>query len=214
MDAAEARRLAQAYLNEQLGSRAPLTMELAASFNEAPLDNQGQAFVFSFDLSGGASSHAPSNVENAGCAPQRHFVVAGDTQPNYFPAYAFDADDGYSYHIGTSFLLEMGVQRVQMDEPPGARERLMRFLLTYARAEQLGEIRVAAIFACQEQFFVIYDVRIDADRFYCMGCDCPPGCYALTRFPPQVALRLHLGKLIRAEARTEKRPLSEPNAPE
>ena len=65
---------------------------------------------------------------------------------------------------------------------------------------------MAALFQCEERLFAVYRLTLNgAETAYFMGGDCPPGFYRLTEHPPQVALRLHLGKLIRAEARAEKR---------
>jgi hypothetical protein len=49
----------------------------------------------------------------------------------------------------------------------------------------------------------IYRLRVGGLEVYGCGADCPPGFYPLTPHPPQVVLRLHLGQVIRHEARAE-----------
>jgi len=187
---------AVAYLKEQLGERAPDYVRFEGAFDERPLEGEGRAALFSFE----------AEAADDGCqpGPLKHYVAVGRTQPNYFPAYEMGGDDAYSFHVGTRFMLEMAIQRVDdAREPPGARDALRRFVAGYAPGVAIEDERLAALFRCDEAYFAVYRVRLGAEEYYCMGADCPPGFHRLTRFPPQMALRLHLGKVIRAEARQE-----------
>lgn len=202
MSAADVRsveRDAIAFLATQLGPRAPQYLSLLAEFDEKPLDGEGRTLIFAFDL--------PPASEAAACAgyDPRHLVAAGDTVANFFPAYGFDADDAYSFHIGTRFMLEMGISRVDAAlEPPDSRRLLRAFVENYAGGVPSEEAELAALFRCDEGYYAVYRLSVGGQDVYCMGADCPPGFYKLTQFPPQTALRLHLGKLIRAEAKSQK----------
>ncbi|MBI5863124.1 MAG: hypothetical protein HZB38_01160 [Planctomycetes bacterium] len=188
------------YLRAELGPRAPSQAMFEAAFDESPLEGEGPACLFSFELIPSPGAAACSETE------RRHFVVVGATTANYFPAYELSADDAYSFHIGTRFMLEMGVQRVDAPvEPPGARERLHAVLREVAAGARLSSPELAGLFRCEDDYFAVYRLSVNDESVYALGADCPPGFYRLTRYPPQTALRLHLGKLIREEARQARR---------
>lgn len=196
LDVRETERDALHYLREQLGPRAPEYLTLEGEFAEAPLEGEGATMVFSFFL----------DIPGAGCdaGRRKHFVAAGQTQANYFPDFAFDAGDAYSFHIGTRFMLAMGIARLEPEnEPPGARELLRRCIENCAPGADLETVELAALFRCGEEDFAVYRVRVGGKDYYALGADCPPGFYEKTDCPPQTVLRLHLGKLIRAEARQD-----------
>jgi hypothetical protein len=186
------------YLRAELGEYVPESIRFEANFDEKALDGEGAASVFSFEarVGGGECSAGAS----------RFYVVSGETATNYFPAYGFDADDAYSFHIGTIFMVKMRVSRIaDEDEPAGARESLQNLIRAYIHSEptSIGPAQVAAVFRCEDFVFVVYRIEIEDRPVYAMGGDCPPGFYTLTEYPPQTALRLHLGKVIREEARRD-----------
>jgi hypothetical protein len=186
------------YLKGQLAARAPQTLRFEGEFDEQPLEGEGPTALFSFELSPGADV---SSGAQPGAAELKHYVAVGETEPNFFPAYGLDPDDAYSFHLGTRFVLEMGLQVVDATyEPPAARSLLHAALRNYAAGAKLEQEELAALFRCEEGLFAVYRLTLDGREVYCMGADCPPGFYHMTEHPPQVALRLHLGKLIRAEA--------------
>lgn len=189
---------ARAFLAAQFGPRAPGELTIALIVEENPLEGEGRTAIFRFDLEPG-----PGAAKSPGCATadRGHYVAVGATTPNYFPAYDLPPDDAYSFHIGTRFMLEMEIQRVDSGlEPPGARDGLRRFLTARGLALDTAE-ELAALFRCEDDYFAVYRVSIGGVGYYFMGADCPAGFHAMTRHPPQAALRLHLGKLIRREAR-------------
>lgn len=209
---------ALAFLGTHLGERAPQTLTPVGEFDEAPLEGEGRTTLFSFDLPGsspvgGGSADGERRAQPAAAAPvagsqacaaqaARHYVAVGCTAPNYFPAYDLTPDQAYSLHVGTRFMLEMELQRVDASlEPPSARETLQR-LLADRQAVLDGPVELAALFRCEDEFYAVYRVSVDGAALYYLGADCPPGFYAMTQFPPQAALRLHLGQLIRREARS------------
>lgn len=193
LDIRAVERSAVEYLSAQLGDRAPRFLSLEAEFDESPLEGEGATALFAFELETG---------EPCTRAPAKHYVAAGMTTPNFFPAYGLSADDAYSFHLGTRFMLELELRLVDESlEPPGARQHLRALIAQRAAGAPLGDETLAALFKCDDAYYAIYRLRIGDDEFYAMGADCPAGFYRMTAHPPQAALRLHLGKLIRAEAR-------------
>lgn len=186
------------YLRGQLGTRAAVKLRFEQDFNERPLDGEGATALFSFEL---LAERGVGSGARSGPAEVKHYVAIGETEPNFFPAYGLSADDAYSFHVGTRFVLEMGLQVVDTTyEPPTARSLLHAAVRNYAAGAKLEKEELAALFRCEEGLFAVYRLTLDGQDVYCMGADCPPGFYRMTEHPPQVALRLHLGKLVRAEA--------------
>lgn len=198
------RTAAETYLKSVLGDRAPAMLRSEAEFDERPLDGEGAVRLYSFEVTVGG---APGLCETASA---RHFVVVGETEPNYFPAYDLTPDQAYSFHIGTRFMLVMELQKIDAaSEPPGAREQMRRFVASYARGAALESEELAGLFRCEDAYFAVYRIRLAGSDLYCMGGDGPPGFYEKTQYPPQIALRLHLGNSIRAEAQAAAAPKSE-----
>lgn len=194
----ELRAAALSYLQEQLRDRAPASADFAAAFDESPLDGEGPAALFRFELRPGGPAGA--------CAADdalRHFVVVGETAPNYSPAFGLSDDDAYSLHIGTRFLLEMGLEKLDADqagEPLRATaERLARDCNPTAT---IADVQCVLAFRCQESIFGVVRLSIGAQPVYAIIGDVAPGFVEQVDHPPQMALRLHLGRVIRAEART------------
>jgi hypothetical protein len=194
--------LANAYLAQQLAERAPTTLMYEGTFDEQPLDGEGRTTLFSFVLPATGLPAGPLGQRPG----ERHYVAVGETEPNYFPSYGLGSDDGYSLHLGLHFALELGIRFVAPAlEPPRARAALEEFARACAPGAQLGGVELPALFRCDEQYFAVYRLTLDGQAVYCLGADCPPGFYRLTPHPPQVALHLHLGQLIRAEAQQARR---------
>jgi hypothetical protein len=186
---------ARAYLDEQLGDRAPRELQLVGVFEERPLAGEGQTAIFAFQTE-------PANeVVAQQPAALHYYVVVGETEPNYYPTYGFDAEDAYSLHIGTRFMLGMNMTLVDAPEDlPDARQAVTMMVRDYLPDAAVGEPELATVMRCAEDLFAVYRVSVNDQQVYFMGADLPPGFYELTEHPPQVALRLHLGKLIRQEA--------------
>ena len=86
---------------------------------------------------------------------------------------------------------------------PGAdRKRLADALAGVAVGVPYTE-RPAGLFQCGEEVFAAYRVTLRDRTVYCFGADCPPGFEERSDLPPQAALRLHLGRIIRADARAD-----------
>ncbi len=188
----QSERDALAYLRAELGERAPQSVRFEREFDESPLDGEGRTALLSFEL--------PAVADAPACGPARCFVAIGQTQANYFPAYDLAVDDAYSFHVGTRFMLELAVRQVDPSlEPPGARESLAELVRRYAGSGP-ESLELAALFRCEDDYFAVYRLDVAGEPLYAMGADCAPGFYPMTNHPPQAALRLHLGKLIRAES--------------
>ncbi len=197
LDVREVERQALDYLAEQLREAAPRYLVLEGEYDERPLEGEAAAMVFSFELNvSGASEHCPGG-------PRRHYVVAGRTAPGYFPAYGWGPDEAYSVHIGTRFMLETRLHIVDAAlEPPGARAGLLAALTQFGDGATADLVDLAALFRVDDEaYFAVYRLRVRERDYYAFGGDCAPGFYEMTDRPPQAVLRLHLGQLIRHEAR-------------
>lgn len=198
---AEARR----HLSEQLGQRAPEKLVYEGKFEESPLAGEGSASVFSFLLASssgraGCASTAESVAPNSDAPDARHFVVVGDTRPNYFPGYGLNVDDAYSFHIGTRFAVDMRLGLTGLaDEPADARHKLQSALDSVAAGSRRCDPQLEGVFRVDVETYCVYRLSFDGKDVFAVGGDLPVGFYELTQWPPQVALRLHLGKLIRTE---------------
>ncbi|MBK9119147.1 MAG: hypothetical protein IPM18_06035 [Phycisphaerales bacterium] len=187
---------ARTYLASELGTRAPTVLQFAAAFEEQPLEGEGSVALFRFDLP----------PDGGTCAKEHtgHYVVVGCTEPNYFPAYEQDSEGAYDFHIGTRYALGVGLARVASErEPATARRALQHLVSTCNPGIVIEREELAGLFDTGAQLFAVYRLRLAGQEVYCLGADCPPGFYSLTKYPPQVVLRLHLGRLIRNEARDE-----------
>lgn len=185
------------FLRAQLGDRAPQRVIFEHAFSEAPLEGEGPAAVVSFELAPEAAGPCPGEAND-------FYAVVGETQPNYYPSYGLTPDDVYSLHIGTRFMLEMGLQRTDNAvAPPEALSAVRGFLIRHVPEDRIKEIEVELVMRGEDAVWVVYRVTIGEQRFFCPAGDCPTGCYEMTEHPPQVALRLHLGKIIRAEPAEE-----------
>lgn len=224
------RAMAEEYLRRELGPRAPGRLRWVGTFDDRPLEGIGPASVYAFELNDGwvGPSELPgpsrqsvgAECQAAGPAgPARRpldcYVVVAETEPSYFPAYGLDAGQAYSFYLGTRFMVEMRMQRVDPQrEPPYARDRLARVVKQYVPHADVSGAELALLLSCEDQYFAVYRLELEGQSLYVMGADCPPGFYRLTEHPPQVALRLHLGQLIRAEARAARGEDSAAGSPE
>lgn len=93
----ESREQARTYLRRELRDLAPADLHLVGCFDEAPLEGEGRAAVFTIELpAAGAGGWEPC-----------HYVIAGQTEPDYFTRYGLTPDEAYSFHIGGRFMLVM-----------------------------------------------------------------------------------------------------------
>jgi hypothetical protein len=187
-------RSARQYLTGQLGSAAPADLALAAEFDEHPLEGEGRVSIFTFTAAPG------------GNPPEQFFVVAGQTQPNYYPSWGLSADEVYSLHIGTRFMLVLEISQLTPAQLPATLEKdTVESLATLAPGAPIGDFRAVAAFALEDHKHAVARCRIAGQEVYVVTADLPLGIYQRVDLPPHVVYRIHLGNVIRLE-----RPDSEP----
>jgi hypothetical protein len=182
------REYALSYLRGQLGEAAPAALGAATLFTHCPLEGEGPVILFGFEADRGGGR-------------EPYYVAVGRTEPNYYPAYGLDADDAYSLHLGTRFMLVMGV--AQRPERAGdaydAAGDARAIAVRVAGDRPVEDVRVAATFDVDGQLHSVLRARLAGEEVYIMGRDAPPGFSRRTDLPPQVVYRLHLGVVLRRE---------------
>ncbi len=178
-----------AYLAERFPAGAPAGLTCPRFFDDAPLEGEGTVVIYRFTASPGGQT-----CEN-------YHVVVGETEANYYPAYGLDAEDAYHLHLGTRFMLVMGVAqadaRSEADYDAAAEAR--RIVDHVAPGEPIAEVEVATAFDVGGQFHAIVRCSIAAEPVYLFGGDCQPGFSRRRDLAPQVVYRLHLGRILRRE---------------
>jgi hypothetical protein len=194
------------FLRAKLGGDAPERISLAARFDDKPLEREGPMSVFTFTATIG------------GIDPQAYWVVAGRTEPNYYPNWGLSADEIYSVHLGTRFMLVVGVSRVEPSEVPveAAAERLRQVIAQVAPGEPVEFLSTedlpmprpipAACFRVENELHAVFRARIGPEVVYVLGLECPPGIYRDVHLLPHVIYRRHIGTLIRRERDDEATP--------
>jgi len=181
-------QLALDYLSTELGDDAPETLVEVGQFDENVLENEGPVTIFTFSVSLGGN---PEGL---------FFVVAGQTGPNYYPACDFCADQMYSLHLGTRFMLVMEIQRLDLEKlAPSLESEISEALGRIAPREVISEFRPVAAFTLEGQKHAVCRLRIANEEVYVLGGDLPLGVYREIGLPPHVVYRLHLGQIIRME---------------
>lgn len=182
-----------AFLREQLGEAAPPSLSYPVIFPRSPLEGDGPCVVFRFvaDLGGGG--------------PENYYLVTGQTEPNYYPAYGLDPDEAFSLHLGTRFMLVLGVaQRDPLPDDEYDPSRDARSIVDRVAPEaSLEEVRVAALLDVDGSLHAVLRCRIGREEAYIMGREAPPGFSRRVDLPPLVAYRLHVGSVLRVERAPE-----------
>lgn len=183
------RDFALSYLRGQLGKAAPDRVETAAVFERSPLAGEGAVAVFKF------------MADRSGHRPEAHYVVVGRTEPNFYPAYELDADEAFSLHLGTRFMLVMAV--AQCGPEPGddydAEADARTIVERIAPGKPVDDVRVRACFDVDGGIHSVLSCTIAGEAVYVMARDAPPGFSRRIDLPPQVVYRLHLGWVLRGE---------------
>lgn len=188
-DESELRSLALSYLSAQLGAHAPAELGAARLFDASVLEGEGRVAVFEFDASPGGGERGA------------YFVVVGETEPNYFPRWTLTAEEQFRVHLGTRFMLVVGIGQARDEEwagyePLGDVERMAGQVAPGAR---VTEARAAAMFRAGEELHAVCRCRIGGEEVYALTRDAPPGFYRRCELPPHVVYRLHLGTLLERE---------------
>jgi aminopeptidase C len=179
---------ARAYLTEQLADDAPSELVPVAQFSESPLEGEGAATVFQFTAS------------LQGNPPETFYVVAGETEPNYYPAWDLSADEIYSVHVATRFMLVLEVQSEPVENlPDDTRHSVEQALQQVVPGEAISHFEPQLAFRVEQDLHAVSRIRIANEDVYVVSGNLPLGIYRQVDRPPHVIYRLHLGTIIRSE---------------
>ena len=182
------REYALAYLREQLREDAPTELAAGRVFERSPLEGEGATVVFEFRARRGATES------------DRYYVVVGQTEPNYYPAYGLDFDEAYSLHLGTRFMLVMGVAQCPPPDGFDAISAARTVVDRISPAAPIEGLSIAACFDVQGERHVVIRASVANQDVYIMAGEAPAGFSHRVDLPPPAAYRLHLGGVIRSEA--------------
>lgn len=190
------REVAMDYLREQLREDAPAALGEMTYFERSPLEGEGQTFIFEFMAARGAPDVS------------RYAVVVGDTEPNYYPAEDLTAEELFELHLGTRFMLVLGVSMVphaeaRIDDQYDMHLDARQIVARVAPDAVLSELEPAATFRVGEELHTVLRCRLNGQPIYIMGRDAPLGFSARTHLHPHVAYRLHLGHVLRREMNSD-----------
>lgn len=179
---------AMAFLAERLGADAPAAIELIGERPGGELEGEGAVSIYRFRAAIG------------GEAETEYVVVAGETEPNYYPTWGLDADRVYSLHLGTRFMLVLEIGQLPLDQlPSDLPASIAEFVASAAPGEPYVDGGAAAAFVVDDELHAVWRARIGDDDVYVIGGGAPPGIYRLASVPPHAVYRIHLGNVIRAE---------------
>lgn len=177
------------YLKEQLRDDAPQSLGPGTVFAQSPLEGEGAVVVFPFE-----SSH--------GAAPDPNYYVAvGASQANYYPAYGLNVQEAYELHLGTRFMLVMGVAlRPPRPEDDFELEREARRVVDrVAPSAEIDKLELAASFDVEGQLHAVLRCTLAGKPVYVMAGEAPIGFSQKVHLPAPVAYRLHIGHVLRHE---------------
>jgi len=187
---------ALAYLREQLGSDAPHTLGDPTVFTWSPLEGEGAAAVFAFSATRGTNQ------------PTAYYVVAGETESNYYAAEDLTPEEAWELHLGTRFMLVLGVAQMPIsgapEDPPydmqGDAELIVRRVSDTA---SIDNVHLAAMFDVDGHKHAVLRARLSGKPVYIMARDAPHGFSTKTHLSPHFAYRLHIGHVLRREAKPD-----------
>jgi hypothetical protein len=194
----EWRNYALFYLADQLGSAAPKTLVNPALFPRSPLAGEGPTVLFEF------------TADLSGRGEEPYHVIVGKTQPNYYPAYGLSAEEAFDLHLGTRFMLVMGValmKEISSEHSAGGSSETAYDAAVDARGivdrvapgATIDDLKIAASFDVDGRIHTVLRCRVAGEPAYVMGRDAPPGFSRRVDLPAQVVFRLHLGQVLRHE---------------
>ncbi len=183
------RAFALAYLAEAMRESAPSVLGNAAIFPSSPLEGEGAVAVFEFE------------AQRSSLDAKRFFVTVGQTEANYYPAYDLTSDEAFSLHLGTRFMLVLGIGQATATQLASVDAALAAKVVVNRVSPDLsvGDARVAAAFDVDGELHLIVSCRIGGRESYVMSGEAPPGIYERPTLPPQVVYRMHLGQVLRTE---------------
>ncbi len=131
--------------------------------------------------------------------------MVGQTEPNYYPAGGLEADDAFVLHLGTRFMLVMGIGLAGDDnlKDYDVVADIRQIVDRVVPGEPIEEVEIATAFSVSGDLHVVVRCRLAGESVFVFAGDCPPGFDRRTDLSPQVAYRLHLGRLLLNEQRNE-----------
>ncbi len=187
------RQFALEYLRAELKGASPDRLGGPHLCTESPLEGEGAIVAFSFVADFGVGD------------AQRHWVVVGRTEANYYPDYELEPGDVFCLHWGTRFMSVLGVPRIDdnagddYDASNDAREILDRI----APGKPIEAVETPVTFDVEGQKHAVLRCRLDDESIYIFGRDAPPGFSRRINLPPHVAYRIHLGRVLMREPNPE-----------
>ncbi len=184
------------YLRSELREAAPTELADPALYPLSPLEGESASVIFEFRTS------------RAGETPERYAVVVGETEPNYYAVGDLTPDEIFELHLGTRFMLVMGVSQIPPGQPDDDSnydvrkdaELIVQRAVTNARLE---DVSIAAMFNVDGEKHAVIKALVNGRAVYIMGRDAPMGFSTRTEFAPHIAYRLHIGHVLRREADPE-----------
>ena len=176
------------YLRGVMRDRAPERLGTHQVFDASPLEGEGPTVLFEFFL--------PSTTS----AAERFFVAGGQTEPNYYPALDLGFEDAFALHLGTRFMLVLGVGvSAEVARPEIDVAKAVQTLVWSVRpGEAVSDIRLAAGFDVEGRFHGVAQCTVGNQKAYAFIGEAPPGFSTQVDHPPQVAYRIHLGRALLA----------------
>ncbi len=181
------------YLREHLRERAPAQLGPHHIFDKSPLEGEGPVVLFEF---------TPA-IEPRG--PEQFFVAVGQTELNYYAAQDLSPDDMFALHLGTRFMLVLGVAiRPEPDSATFDLSKAVCDLVWSIRPEEpVTDVEWAAAFDVEGSLHGVARFRSGDQAAYAFIGDAPPGFSTRIDISPQVAYRIHLGRTLMEELARE-----------
>lgn len=185
--------VALVYLRDQLASDAPAALGKGRLFPNSPLEGEGFTVIFPFQSQRGI----PGDTN--------FYVAVGPAHNNYYPAYGLSMDEAYDLHLGTRFMLVMGIAQrgPAPDDDFEIQREARRVVERIAPQAVTDDLELAASFDVDGQFHAVLRCRMAGRLVYIFAGDAPIGFSEKTSLPPPVAYRMHLGHVLRHEANPE-----------
>lgn len=181
------------YLRDQLASDAPASLTNGKLFPNSPLEGEGFTVLFAFQSKRGS----PDDTN--------FYVAVGPTHANYYPAYGLSPDEAYDLHLGTRFMLVMSIAQrgPAPDDDFEIQREARRVVERIAPQAVIDDLELAASFDLDGQFHAVLLCKMAGKPVYIFAGDAPMGFCEKTSLPPAVAYRMHLGHVLRHEAKPE-----------
>lgn len=181
------------YLRDQLANDAPIALGKGKFFPNSPLEGEGFTVIFPFQSQRGAP------------ADTNFYVAVGPSRNNYYPAYGLAMDEAYDLHLGTRFMLVMGIalRSPVPDDDFEIQREARRVVDRIAPQAVIDDLELAASFDVDGQFHAVLRCKMAGRPVYIFAGDAPIGFSEKMSLPPAVAYRMQLGRVLRHEAKPD-----------